>query len=289
MPVAKLPITTHLLFIASFLMGALSHYFNHPIFEWCGWAFLSVWMLEGINALSPYFPRPIESIIHWIRAMFWEFFAILKIFFVRVSCLSPRKWTGNPKGRPILLVAGYLNDRSAWNFQRKHLKCLGRVYTIDLGHPFRSIHHYAEKIHEKAKEIVKETGRTDLILIGHSMGGLVSSWYATHFATPGTVTDLITIASPLSGTKIARIGVGPNAKEMRPDSSFIRDLKKKMADETKIRFYHLATRTDQLVIPGESAYVKGNDHFIFEDLGHASMLYSLRVTQKIKERLGRGC
>ncbi|HEX2583472.1 MAG TPA: alpha/beta fold hydrolase, partial [Chlamydiales bacterium] len=188
---------------------------------------------------------------------------------------------GNLQGRPILLIHGYCNDGSAWSYLKHRLakENIGPIYTMDLSVPFRSICEYAMEVKEKAAQIREETNRSDLILIGHSMGGLVSSLYTTDFAPPETVTDVITIGSPLGGTHVAKIGIGPNAKEMKCRSELISQLHVKIAKERFSRFYHIATNTDQLVIPCQSALLRNNPsrEFLFEDIGHASLLFSPRV------------
>jgi hypothetical protein len=48
-------------------------------------------------------------------------------------------------------------------------------------------------------------------------------------------------------------------------------------------FYHIGTKTDQIVVPYTSSFL-GSDparQCLFDDLGHASLLFSPRVTGKI--------
>lgn len=226
--------------------------------------------------------------IHWLHAMTFELLAFVFVLpFLRLFRLSKnfQKPVGNLQGKPILLVHGYCNDGSVWRYMKKRIAeaGMGPIYTVDLGSPFRSIREYALKVKEKAEMIRQETNRSDLILIGHSMGGLVSSIYATDFAPPDTVTDVITIGSPLGGTHIAKVGIGPNAKEMRYKSELVEQLGEKIAKQSAIRFYHIGTNTDQLIIPAQSALLKFNAarEFFFEDIGHASMLMSPRVANLI--------
>lgn len=220
----------------------------------------------------------------WTYAIFFEVLTILSFIFARIFQLGVKDVSGLESGRPILLVHGYITGPTVWHYQRRKLKGLGPIYIVNLGHPFRSIRHYAEKVKEKAAMIAKETGRSDLALVGHSMGGLVSSYYAANLA-PHTVTDVITIASPFAGTAMARLAIGPNAREMEPNSEFLKELKSKMKSREQIRFSHIATKCDMLVLPGESAVIEGNPHIVFEDLGHGSLLYSRRVTGAIREWL----
>ncbi len=246
-------------------------------FEISSLAILFGWIsaMQVLFFLAPFF-RPIS----WAHAMTFELFSFFSLI---VLHFLPSIAKTKGSSTPILLVHGYLNQSNVWWLQKKWLVHfgLGPIYSINLGHPFRSIRDYAAKIDEKAKEIAKETRREDLILIGHSMGGLVSLWYA-HKIAPHKVSQIITIATPIFGTPVAKIGLGPNAREMEKKSLFLQELHEAIKSQ-KIRMQHIATRTDQLVVPGTSALIAENEHRIFDGIGHISLLYSKRVAQQIKK------
>ena len=298
--VARISQRTIWLMLGAVVSSAISIFFHSKVHV-LSWAMFilavvlgSLALLRLTNSVAPVFPRPLRLAIHWMHAMVFEVFSLLFIWLLRpLSALwkkSPQP-TGNLKGQPILFVHGYCNDGSVWIYQKRRLaqEGLGPLYTIDLGHPFRSIRDYAKKVADKAAEIAQETGKKELILIGHSMGGLVSSFYALELAPRDTVTDVITIASPLNGTIVANLGFGPNAREMERNSELVSALNQKIAREKTIRFYHIATATDQLVLPTSSALV-GNDlnrQFIFEDIGHTALLFSPRVAAQLTQWIQR--
>ncbi len=249
-------------------------------------------LIQLLNDLARHFPTPLARSVHWVHAMSFEAFAVAGILLSHTVRLlrSYGKASGFPLGKPILLIHGYFNDSTVWAYQKKQLEeaGFGPIYTIDLGYPFRSIVDYANQVGDKATVIEKETGREDLALIGYSMGGLVSVWYATHVAPKGKVTDIITIGSPFGGTPVARIGIGQNAREMERDSSFLKLIQKEIADNGQIRFYHIASRSDELVYPGASTAIIGSDpnrQFVIEDVGHAGLIYSRRVSEQIRHWL----
>jgi len=188
-------------------------------------------------------------------------------------------------GRPILLIHGYLHNGSAWLFQRKALQRAGfrSIYTLNLGSPLHSIEEYSEVIRKKVLQITKEAGRSDLILIGHSMGGLVSSYYATQIAPEGTVTHVITLGTPLDGTRLASIGIGECAHQMRYRCPFTDWLQGEIAHHPQIPFLHLGSRSDLIIWPQQSAIFCHENASIktYPYLGHISFLYSSRVTQDI--------
>jgi hypothetical protein len=70
---------------------------------------------------------------------------------------------------------------------------------------------------------------------------------------------------------------------MECSSELLSQLYKSIANERFARFYHIGTNTDQLVIPAQSALLKKDPsrEFLFEDIGHASMLFSPRVSSLI--------
>lgn len=273
-PVAKVSFSTPLFFSLALLLSLHSEEVVLPAaLAWLG-------TIQVFNAAAARMGRKVARCIHALHAFSFEFLALTGVAILR--CFPDRQKIEG-KGKPILLVHGYLNHGSVWNFQKGFFKNLnlGPIYTINLGYPFRRIEEYAEQVKVKADQIAKETGREELTLIGHSMGGLVSSWYAMQLASPGKVTDIITIGSPWVGTPMAYFALGENAKQMRPHSEFLKTLLSLMDKHPQIEFYHIASRSDQLVIPGDSAVLKNHDYLIIEDIGHSSLLYSRRVAHKI--------
>jgi triacylglycerol lipase len=263
-------------FIVGLLCGAL-FFFSLSLPFW-GCFVLGLALLKIVNR----FP---SKLIHWIHALVFEAFALILMWCCRplgyIWKLQSRK--GN--GQPILLVHGYFHDSSAWIYHRWRLlsKGFGPIYMINLKHPFLSLTQYVKKVEMKVAQIEKETGRKDLILIGHSMGGIVSSLYATTSATPGTVTDIITIGSPLQGTYMAKIALGKCGREMQIGSTLLKELGEKIRQNKTIRFYHVASKTDEIVIPYTSALADSqlSELYILNDIGHATLLYSPRVSEKI--------
>ncbi len=240
------------------------------LFGWFG-------LILFLNKVFPVLP------IRWAHAVTFE---LIALFAIHITLLFPDK-RGNLKGdgRPILLVHGYLHHAKVWYFQKKWLEALGLgpIYTIHFKFPFQSIRTYAEQVKVKAEEIARETGRDDLILIGHSMGGLVASWYALKLAKRGQVTHLITLGSPLHGTPVARIAIGPNGREIEPNSPLTQELLASIEENREIQFYHIGTETDFLVIPGKSSIIEQNRHDLFRDIGHTALLFSKSIPRLIKE------
>jgi triacylglycerol lipase len=248
-------------------------------------------MIKLLNYCAPRFPAPLNRAVCWLHSMAFEAIAITIFFLIRslgIFGWSDKK-CGPEQGRPILLIHGYMQNASNWAVLKRRLcqRGFGPIFTLNLRHPFRSIRDYAEAIRHKAALIAKETHREDLTLIGHSMGGLVSAWYAAKVAPPGKVGDVITIGSPLSGTKMAAIAIGKNGREMERGSHFVREVEEVVRKNRKVRFYHIASKADQIILPYSSALTGEHPEreYVLDDIGHMSLLYSVRVADKIEKWL----
>lgn len=246
-------------------------------------------LAKALDLIAPKLPRPLALVANYIHASITEMFSLLAMsacYFVNLEKRNPKIVEGNNQ-KPILLIHGLYHNSSAWIEYIGQLKAahVGPVFTINLGNPFGSIHSHAEKIKKMVAEIQRITGRKDIMLVGHSMGGVVASTFALDWATKDTlVTDIVTIASPLDGSSVAHyIGYGKSVRETRTGSDHITDLSDKICQQTKINFFHIASKTDQLV-PAWSAALPKNKrakHLIFPNLGHCALLYSKAVIDPI--------
>lgn len=235
---------------------------------------------EVLPAFKPYIKGQSLSAFNLVRATTIDILAKLACAFLfpfSQTFFDPKKSEEVGEQTPTLLCHGYLHNSSAWIYFRYRMKLAGRknVFTIDLGNPFLSIEEYAKKIDKKVKEIRKLTGREDIHFIGHSMGGVVCSYYATHMAeSAGNVKSIITLGSPLNGTRVR--GLGKGAQQMRYQSEFITSLRNKMIN-SDIPFYHVGSKSDMIIRPASSTVIKKNKFTMFENLGHVSYIFSDKV------------
>lgn len=249
---------------------------------------VSLWLvaIHFLNHLE--LPRFLRKIVHWLHAMSFEFFIVIAAHLIIRPILrlfGKMTRAGRSDGIPILLVHGYLCDWTSWIYFRWQLaKHFGPIYEIDLGHVLGSIGDYAGEVSEMASFIKQETKRSDLILIGHSMGGLVACAYATQMAPHGKVKAVISIGSPLKGTIAAHIGlIGKSGHEMLPNSDTIRKVQQGIAHRPETHFYQVMSHTDELVIPATSAILGAYQHYIVDDIGHMALIFSKRVVNKVTE------
>lgn len=207
------------------------------------------------------------------------------IYLFDLTKLNPKN-SVDPDQTPILMVHGYLHNSSGWTYFLYRLRNEGykNVFTINLGLTIYSMEHYADMIDQKAREIAEITGRDDLIIIAHSMGGMISSYWAAN-QNHTKVTDIITLASPLQGTTKAESAMGECARQMQYGSEFANNLVKQIQENEEIRFYHLGSTCDPTVRPNSSAFIPGKPKKIFDNLGHVMFLFSDEVIDEVADYL----
>ncbi len=248
-------------------------------------------IVVGVNHIADrFFSKPLAAGMHAVHAAVLDVLAFTtQIFLYPTFALFDKMITpANADERPVLLVHGYLHNASAWIYAMLRLRKAGfrSIYTINLYPPLRSIDSYADMVKARAKEIQAETGRDDLILVGHSMGGLAASKAGMDVSA----THIVTLGSPLKGTKAAYLGFGENARQMRPNSEFTQKLQEDLLayeSSHQTKFYQVASTKDQLV-PAESARLllsEKRKEMVVHDLGHASLLYSPSVMDAVIREL----
>src|SRR5690606_39665950 len=115
-----------------------------------------------------------------LRMVVWEMLADRFTFtwllpFERLL-MAPDKLTPSPL--PLLLVHGYGCSRGIWRVQRARLEAAGHVVaTVTLTPPFGHLDDMVPLLARRIDEVLVATGAAQLVLIGHSMGGLVCRDY----------------------------------------------------------------------------------------------------------------
>src|SRR5207302_9325482 len=89
------------------------------------------------------------------------------------------------------------------------------VYTINYGPPHADIERFAAQLARKIESICAQTSATRVVLICHSMGGLVARAYLRQCG-PARLARLITIGTPHHGSMLAWTFPGRSLAQMRP-------------------------------------------------------------------------
>ncbi len=187
---------------------------------------------------------------------------------------------------PILLLHGSGFNESQWIWGRFFLrnKNYGSIFSVSYddglisNDPQKGIDDCAMgKVRDKILQIQKITEQSEIILIGHSMGGLVASYYAEYGAPKDNchVRHVISIGSPWQGTPVIERFLTKKYKEKRyQQMSPINSLREKLVKDAlhsersgKRTYYTIASQGD-FIVPFPHS-------FLAHDLAHQSTFSSL--------------
>ena len=190
---------------------------------------------------------------------------------------------GDPQRRtPVLLVHGYCCSRASWWWLRRRLETAGwTVATITLEPVYAAIDSYVEPLAHRIDAVLDETGASQLVLVGHSMGGLVARAYLQRFGD-ARVKRLITLGTPHQGSRLAELGLGENGRQMRPGSRWLESLAWPPAKVGPLVIY---SPHDEFVTPQHLLRLPLGKHEEIAGLGHLAMLYSPRVWLALQQGL----
>lgn len=177
---------------------------------------------------------------------------------------------------PLLLIHGYSCNRGFWWWLKPRLVARGRsVATLTLEPLYGGIDGYAAPVARRVEELCRATGATQVILVGHSMGGLAARAYLRRYGEERVV-RLVTLGTPHQGSVLARLGLGRNAREMEPGSDWLKALAE---PESPLPVPCIAYYSphDNFVMPQAGAMLAGAANRPLPGLGHLAMSVSSEV------------
>lgn len=194
----------------------------------------------------------------------------------------PGLWMGSdalgrlPAGRrPVLLVHGYMCNRGFWWWLRRALRARGfAVATHTMETPFSDIEVLAEGLDRRIDALLAETGADRVLLVTHSMGGLVARALMRRFGT-GRIARFVTLGGPHHGTVTARLGLGRDARQMEPGNPWLAELNR--TEVTEVPTLSIWSYGDQIVAPQVTSRLAGAREVALPALGHMALGFSPAV------------
>jgi triacylglycerol esterase/lipase EstA (alpha/beta hydrolase family) len=216
--------------------------------------------------------------------------------FLTIAGNSPRmilyRWlmrepVPGPSSAPVLLVHGVLCNAGVWHPMRRWLEARGivPVYALSYGPPLASIELFAEEVAARIDSILAATGARRVVVVAHSMGGLVMRAYFRRHGG-GKVARLVTIATPHEGSMHAWLGTGVSLAQMRPGSDWLDELGAPAGDDLP-PIVSLWSWHDSMVSPQTSARVDFGENVELAGVGHTALLRDRRVFERVAEEIVR--
>ncbi len=244
---------------------------------------LGTWRLAARYA-SPGYPRNVGRRL-WLMLQDYAAYLFTFLLVIPLEALWMPADRLDRGGRVVLLVHGYGCSRGVFWLLRRRLEAAGcTVASVSLFPPFISLGRMVPQLGERIEAVCRESGARRLTLVGHSMGGLVCRSYLARHGND-KVQALITLATPNAGSELARYGIGQNAREMEPDSLWLRDMQ---GEKTGVPTIALRNPADNYVMPQDNQQLPGAHNADLPPVGHLAMLYHPAVGDVIVDACTQG-
>lgn len=267
------------------------------------WAQLSFLVAIILAVLAPVFIRIVIVFISFLvalvfsqsqlRSMNWrsymgticaEILATIKLFFY-YHPLQPIICQHQPESiktgqTPVLLVHGFFSNAGFWKSIRDSFTDSGitNVFSINLEPTFGDIDEYARQLASRIEEVCKNCVVDQLIIIAHSMGGIVARNTAVN--CPEHISQIICLGSPHHGTVLAALVPAINTRQMRRNNRWLQSLNRVKAS---IPIVNLYSPLDNIVIPADSSKLESTNNQLIEPIGHLDMAFHIPLHRRLCE------
>lgn len=243
-------------------------------------------LLAWVQESSPV-PRPKAA--HLLKAWWGEVLTAPQVFCWR----QPFRSSAEPDhlgvhargGRGVVFVHGFVCNRGFWNPWMKRLRASGVPFiAVNLEPLFDSISRYADTIDAAVSRVEAATGRPPVV-VAHSMGGLAVRAWLDKFDADRRVHRVITVATPHSGTWLARYGRTVNSREMALKSPWLIGLAAQSSSRRHALFTCFYGNCDNIVFPASTGTLPGADNRHIAATAHVHMAFQATVFNEVSRWL----
>jgi triacylglycerol esterase/lipase EstA (alpha/beta hydrolase family) len=188
---------------------------------------------------------------------------------------------------PVILLHGLFQNRSClfWLQYRLHAAGYKQIVSINTP-PWRDMEASTESLAKKVDELRINLKIDKVILVGHSMGGMIARNYVQNRGGSAYVHGMVTLGSPHHGSKLAPFALSSMGKTLLPGSVFLKDFNSVVWPE-ETQAVSIYTRYDNIVLPAESGKMNGAQQIELDGMGHTSLLFHPRSLQAVISALSK--
>jgi triacylglycerol esterase/lipase EstA (alpha/beta hydrolase family) len=219
-------------------------------------------------------PRNVRIGFRATLRLFWREYATLagsppRLMLYAVLLRDPAP---APAATPVLLLHGVLCNAGVWVRLAGFLRERGAsgVYSLSYGPPLAPVETFAGQLAAKIDAIVKATGARRVMVVAHSMGGLIVRAYLRRHGS-GKIARVLTIGAPHHGSMHAWFFPGESLRQMRPGGAWLAALNGEPIDRS-LRFVSLWSWHDSMVAPQTSSELPGAVDVALVGIGHNALL-----------------
>jgi triacylglycerol lipase len=220
-----------------------------------------------------------KKISYWIIDYWYLFIGKL---LMTVHRKPPKRYLNRTiKGKsPVIIIQGKSNK---WGFLKKISDAVSKlghpVYIVkDLGSNRLDIRTSAKIV----KNVIEKNNLKNVILLGHSKGGIVGKYILINEDADNRVNHLIAIAAPFSGSKIVyRFPRNKSLKEFAPKSKILQEISSNKKFDSKI--ISIMPEFDNHIWADKGSFLDGAINVKVATKGHHKIVFDKKTIRKIIE------
>ncbi len=159
-----------------------------------------------------------------------------------------------------------------------------RIIRASLKHIFSKRGHIVPRL-EKGTEVIKRfieaNSLKGVVFVAHSKGGLIGKYFLAHYNKDNEVLGMVAIATPFSGSAMAKLLPFDTLKELDNDSKIIRDLEKHQDINHKI--ISIRPKYDNHVWAEKGSFLEGAENIEVPVKGHHKIIFDKNVQKIVLE------
>ncbi len=194
---------------------------------------------------------------------------------------------GGPGGLPpVILTHGLYHNASAWLLYRRRLRRAGFADVRTYAYPsfFRSFEAIVEGLVQAVQRAADSSPTGTVLLVGHSLGGLVVRAACVREALCGRVAGIVTLGAPHQGSTLAGLlALGRLGRGLRPGGEVLEGVRcLPVCSGPALSLY---SPMDGMVLPLSGSLLEerekraGWTEECLPPLSHVGMLYDRRVAE----------
>ena len=219
--------------------------------------------------------------LHHAAAMLRELFYVIitqplvPLYYFKGRVMGPGD------GIPVIFVHGYFQNRSNfwWLARQFRHASLGPLFGFN--YPWlEPIDRDAARLGRFVDSVCAQTGERRVIVVAHSLGGLIALEYAHSPAGMARVAQCITVGTPHGGVKWRGPILGRVGGELREGAPFVRERQSRQVPAPTLSVY---STHDNIVHPPSTSQLasRGGRDIAVDGHGHLSLLYSREVANAL--------
>lgn len=175
---------------------------------------------------------------------------------------------------PVILVPGFALNSGSLGMLALYLRRCGWrwVHTINNRPRNTTVPILARNLAHEVEELCAAAGVEQIDLIGHSMGGIIASFYINELGGESRVRRLVTLGTPWQGTRTWVFGWFREAHDLAPDSPVLAAARPPRVPTTSIW-----SSSDAVVLPPQSSHLAGTHGVHLPHVGHLEMPFNGRA------------